>query len=236
MRITNPLTTTGIIILVFSGLYYVNLVYAFVDLKEDNYTKSLIFTKKTLPNHKTDYKKLVNNKGEFVQFFPYDYDNLYQAKAILDSLKKIYALVKIEEEDHWKISEEQLKNHVQVSVDTWKTSKFSKHISFESFCNYILPYRIENEKLSDYRTQVLNTFSQVLDSIQSLETPKQAVSAINNEFKKKLAFDLRSHVDLNNPSVLEVLSQQKGSCKSITQFTALAMRSMGLAVRLSQNL
>ena len=225
---------TIITIIVFSTIYFYYNENHFVDFKKNDYSKAISFIKKRLTKHKAIYKKLVDADGEFVYYSPYDYDNLYKAKEVLDSLLATNSLVTIEEEDQWKISNELLKKHVDNSIYTWKTSKFSRDINFEDFSNYLLPYRIEHELSSNYQEIILDTFSEVFDSIQLLKTRKQAVIAINDEFKKRIVFDLRSHADLNSPSVLETLAQKKGSCKSITQFTALSMRAMGLTVAIDE--
>lgn len=238
MVFSKKIVLVVIVIAISSGLvYFVSFSDIFDDtlnLKNSKYNMSMGFLKKQMHNHKTIYQKLVNGKGNFVEFSPYSYKDLYQAKNKLDSFKKVYTLVQIEEEDTRKISEEFLGSHVSLSIKTWKNSKFSNHVNFDDFSNYMLPYRAGQETLSDYRENILKSFSTVFDSIQHLKTPKQAVEAINTVLKENIEFDLRSHSDLNSPGIIDVLEQKKGSCKDITQFTALVMRTQGLAVAIDE--
>ena len=133
MKTIKPLIASAAV-LVIIGIYFIRH-HAKATSKFDS---TLKFIQQELSNHKTVYKKLVDDQGEFVDFSPYDYNTLYEARGVLDSLKNIYGLVKIEEEDAWKISDEQLKNHINSSIETWKNSKFTSHVSFTDFSNYLL--------------------------------------------------------------------------------------------------
>lgn len=203
-------------------------------LGETEYQKSSSFLDKNIDTHKTQYKVLVNSKGKFVSFSPYAYKDLYIAKQALDSLEQYYTLVNIEEEDRRKVSKGYINMHIARALKAWQQATFSAHANFEDFSNYILPYRAGNEKISDFYTTIQKTFFNTFDSVQRVKSPKQAVNVINNELKKRLVFDLRSHADLTNPGMLEILSQGKGSCVSLTQFTALTMRTVGLAVAIDE--
>jgi len=227
-----------IVIILLSTLFFIirntSTLHFLLDLEKTPEQKSKAFLKKEMVHHRTVYKKLVNSKGAFVEFNPYDYSGLYIAKKALDSLKTVYGFIRIIEDDESEISEEQLNNHINASVKTWQNSKFSKHVSFQDFLNFMLPYRAGKEHLSNYKRQLLETFSNEFEGIENLNTPLEAVNKLNNAFKEKIMFDLRSHAQLNSPGVLEVLTQQKGSCIDITQFTAITMRTAGLAVAIDE--
>ncbi|MBL4879783.1 MAG: transglutaminase domain-containing protein, partial [Oleispira sp.] len=203
-------------------------------VESPEYREALKFIVDNMYVHKTRYGKLVAPDGNLTSFSPYDYKNLYAAIDVLDSLKLSHALVFVEEEDQRKISRKHLKDHIEGSLETWKNSRFSQHVEFKDFTEYILPYRAGNEILSDYRKTVPRLFSKISDSLNKIKTPKEAVNIINNNLKMRLVFDLRSHADLHEPDMLSLLSQKKGSCESLTQCTSLTMRAMGLAVAIDE--
>ena len=168
------------IALAIVGIYFIRH-HAKATSKFDS---ALTFIQHELPNHKTVYRKLVNSKGDFVDFSPYDYNNLYKAIEVLDSLKRIHGLVEIVKEDSWEVKEQQLEEHIKFSLDIWEKSKFSEHVEFQDFCNYLLPYRAGVENLSNYRNQILNTFEEELRQIEKVESAEHAVEIINEAFKK----------------------------------------------------
>ena len=90
------------------------------------------------------------------------------------------------------------------------------------------------EAFSDYFDSLNIRYSWIKDSISGSSNPVEAVSKLNNEIKTWLKFDLRSHAALTEPSILEVLEQKKGSCKSLTQFTTQACRSVGIPVTIDE--
>lgn len=55
--------------------------------------------------------------------------------------------------------------NIDEAFETWGKRPWSKHISFHSFCEYILPYRIDNEALEDWRELYHNRYSFLLDSL-----------------------------------------------------------------------
>lgn len=205
-----------------------------LSLLQTKHEKAESFLVRYIGYHQTTNRKLINSKGQAVEFSPYEHRDLYRARDVLDSLMQYHALVNITEEDVRKVSEDYLLKHTERALDTWQKQPFNNHVEFNNFCNYILPYRAGNEKLSDYHKIIQETFLDALDKTPKLKSPKQAVSIINNELKKRLVFDLRSHADLISPSMPEVLKQGKGSCASLTQFTALTMRTAGLAVAIDE--
>lgn len=67
-------------------------------------------------------------------------------------------------------------NNVEEAIKIWHRTKKFTECSFDDFCEYILPYRIGNESLSDWREQAYQKFSYLLDSISDpLELTKAIV-------------------------------------------------------------
>lgn len=105
---------------------------------------------------------------------------------------------------------------------------WNKHLSFEDFCEWILPYRIGNELPETWREQYYNTFSGLLTD--SISTAYNACIAINNELIKRpihIFTDFPKPADIRPSSLIHI---KFGLCGDYTNLAVYAMRSVGIPV------
>ncbi len=198
------------------------------------YPRSLYFVKSNQQYHESVNKSIVQNTGEIICFTPYNYNSLQNALLGLDSLFLRNTLYSEILKDNDVIVDEELKKHIKFSLSQWRHYPFTQKISFNQFCEYVLPYRAGNKQYSDYLGKIISRYSWVLDSMVDNPDPIEVTTIINNEIMTWLEFDLRSHAELNEPSIIELLEQKKGSCNSLTQFVAQVCRSIGIPVALDE--
>lgn len=113
---------------------------------------------------------------------------------------------------------------------------WSKNISFEDFCEYILPYRIDDEKLVYWREQYYKKYNPLLDSLRNSESlakenPIQAVYCLMKKIAKSedVRFTTSSPADL--PHVGPDLAELKmGTCREFTDFVVYVCRALGIPV------
>lgn len=129
------------------------------------------------------------------------------------------------------------KNHVEdsyinenISVAVSQLGRnYNKDISIDTFLEYVLPYRIDNEELEDWRVGLSKKFSKlfadkVLDTISSV----QLCSLINNELKKQgMAIHSFGKVG-NGYKVSHLLNMKLGSCKDYCNLGAFVLRSLSV--------
>ncbi len=60
-------------------------------------------------------------------------------------------------------------NNIELAFSAWQ-NPWSKQISFNDFCRYILPYRAQTEQISYLRKEIMERFVPILDSI-NVQTP-----------------------------------------------------------------
>ncbi|MCX6225309.1 MAG: hypothetical protein NTV01_11280 [Bacteroidia bacterium] len=217
------------------GLLLLGLITLFLVDSSWFYTlRASGFVRSNIKYHKSIERKLINSKGEETTFDPYRYPTLYRANAALDSMLGSYTLVSEEISDRVAIPDKELKKHIRQSIHSWRNSPFARHVSFTQFREYILPYRAGNEPYTAYSDEIIRKYSWIYDSLVNNPNPVEAVTLINEELKSWLAFDLRSHADLNEPGILEILKQKRGSCNSLTQFAAQTCRTFGIPVAIDE--
>lgn len=90
----------------------------------------------------------------------YRWDNT----ADKDRLSETYGLgeIKVQEDVHC-ITAEYLINNIELAFKVWQEQPWGKHISFDTFCGEILPYRVGKEPLENWREKVLAGLSDLND-------------------------------------------------------------------------
>ena len=93
-------------------------------------------------------------------------------------IKETYEQLLLNNSDEFKNDLEYIKadyliKNIDYSFKVWKTSPWGNNISFESFCNDILPYRVADEPLEDWKESYYAFFSPLIDSIKNKNDLKE---------------------------------------------------------------
>lgn len=104
----------------------------------------------------------------------------------------------------------------------WEKQPWGKYIKFEDFCEYILPYRVAFEPLSEWRETYAEAAEQILDSLFIGSDVLQAYKLINENIimKPDWFFTIRtSSVGLFDMSAEYMWNNRIGNCWNRTYFT-----------------
>lgn len=113
----------------------------------------------------------------------------------------------------------------------WEKQPWGKYIKFEDFCEYILPYRVAFEPLSEWRETYAEAAEQILDSLFIGSDVLQAYKLINENIimKPDWFFTIRtSSVGLFDMSAEYMWNNRIGNCWNRTYFTTYLLRSIGI--------
>lgn len=118
-------------------------------------------------------------------------------------------------------------SQIDAAFQVWQ-KPWNKHLSFDDFCEWILPYRIGNELPELWREQYHSTFSGLLPD--SISTARDACIAINNKLIKlpiHIFTDFPKPADIKPSSLIHI---KFGLCGDYTNLAIYAMRSVGIPV------
>jgi hypothetical protein len=130
------------------------------------------------------------------------------------------------------VSAQFLISNIDKAFQAWKLP-YSNYLNFADFCEYILPYRVGAEPLSDWRAEINKQF--IPDLYARLKERKDSISARNicNALKTypygTITF-FPSEVPDYNVHTLSIM--RLGSCHYFSLQAALAARSLGIPVAL----
>lgn len=114
--------------------------------------------------------------------------------------------------------------HVRHSLETRKKMPWGEKISGELFLHFVLPYRITNETIEDYRPYF---FNELYDRVKDL-TMEQAILEINHWCHEKATY---IGADPRTISPLNLVKTARGRCGEESALLVCALRSLGIPAR-----
>jgi len=177
---------------------------------------------------------LMDSSKNEIPFNVLDYPNLETLEKAFDTLEskhgsldfKVTKLVR----DIDTIRADFLIKQVDYAFRAWREKPWAKKLSFDDFCNYVLPYRGSNEPLEDWREYFWEKYKDIQSRISDSTGPVAAARLINDDIMSWFTFNDRYYYHPTDQSLSEMLQNKMGRCEDMTNITIYAMRANGLAV------
>ena len=128
------------------------------------------------------------------------------------------------------ITAEFLTNHIDHAFKAWRERPWAQFLSFDQFCQYVLPYRGSNKPLEQWRPYYWEKYGAIDDSLADPTDPAAAAVAINRDVRSWFGFDQRWYYHPADQGHSEMLESGRGRCEDMTNITIYALRANGLAV------
>lgn len=161
--------------------------------------------------------------------------NAQDPHAILDSFVLKYGNFSINQlenkQDIKELKSKYLIDNIEWSFKVWREQPWGKNVSFDVFCESILPYRIQDEKPSEWRQKMYEKYNCLLDSYRYSPKAKDPL------FAAKIILDSLSKGEKHFTTMLPNLPHigpelcerwRTGSCRELTDLTIYVLRSLGI--------
>jgi hypothetical protein len=196
--------------------------------------KAAIFLIENMDMHESYSSKAWDN-------FQLELDSLFKAEKITNNLYKgvdnLYAKYSGTLQDISSIPDLQAINskfliyNIDQAFIAWKTP-YARFLNFADFCEYILPYRVGNEPLCNWREVFDRQF--IPDLLERIKQKKDTLSAKTicngiKSFPNSAVVPARCEADYN---VQLIAVMRLGSCREFSLQAALAARRLGVPVAL----
>lgn len=157
------------------------------------------------------------------------YESLYRQMGKPSDMKKL--------SDMDVMSSHNLIAHIDSAFECWENGYWAKHLSFDEFCEYLLPYRIGNEKYEDWREKLRRKYIPITNAIMNSddirEQPFWAACKINDALKKLRFHNQKVLPWLHVEWPVSVLQDMRmGECYDYAKLTTYIMRACGIPVSL----
>lgn len=125
------------------------------------------------------------------------------------------------------ITADYLISNIDLAFRVWNDKPWGKHVSFDTFREEILPYRVGTEPLENWREKVLASFADI-DNLLKEDSTMTAVEACGrvNDILPRFRMDK----DFSNMSFTQLMATTRGTCDSYTALATFVMRGLGIPV------
>lgn len=195
--------------------------------------KAACFLIRNMPNYYSYYSPEIDSVKNLFQAVAHQQMNEAQALQIAQEkygnlanqqqFKTVY--------DSHVITAYYLIQNIEHAFNMWNKQPWGKHVKFEDFCEYILPYRIAYEPLEEWRDTYSKAVEQMLDTLYNGSDILQAYRLINENIIQKQGwyFTLKtSTAGLYDLGALYLWKNRIGNCWNRTYFTTYLLRSVGI--------
>lgn len=134
------------------------------------------------------------------------------------------------------VTEQYIIRNIDDAYDKWENGNFAQHLSFDEYCEYLLPYRIANENIGKaWREELFGRYKKGLESISKIDDKKYSAywgATQVNDLIRKERMNIQALPHFGGVDFpIDVLKDLKmGECRDYAFKTAYAMRACGIPV------
>jgi len=182
-----------------------------------------------MPGH--CYAELVfhDPDGKEVEYDALDYKNFKEARAALEAIEKERGEVDYKAKrvvkDLETISADLLIENIDLAFTAWHEKPWAQDLSFDAFCEYVLPYRGSNEPLDSFRPACLDRYADLADKLDDPRDARQAARLIQKDVHKWVRFNEIFYLHPTDQSFSEMCERGRGRCEDISNMMSYAMRA-----------
>lgn len=184
-----------------------------------------------MPFHFSKVEYFLSPEGEQYRLDTRKFPNEHAVKRHCDSLRaKGYRIERKIIYDNKALRSDFLIQNIELAFDAWK-KPWARETSFNDFCRYILPYRSQNEEISNLREKLMHKYMPLLDSAKVWNS-LDACMIINKLLEEKL--HSKETGSPLQPTINETDQTGIGNCEVLSNYTAFLMRAVGIPVAIYQ--
>ena len=121
--------------------------------------------------------------------------------------------------------------NIDLAFEVWKKYPWCSHLTEQEFCRLILPYRMKNEPLEDWRSFYYHRYKEVADSLAAAgATMKEVVLFFNTHYAKRYTHDAEIYRGDLSYKLIEKIGG--GTCDHLALNAAQVMRSIGIPLNI----
>ena len=164
-----------------------------------------------------------------IEFEALDCPNFKEALAAFEALEEQHGSIDYRRKDSTKdletVTSELLIENIDLAFQAWHEKPWAKDLSFEAFCEYILPYRGSNEPVNSFRPVCLERYADLPDRMEDPTDVNEAARLIRQDVHKWVRFRELYYLHPTDQSFDEMRERGAGRCEDISNMMMYAMRA-----------
>lgn len=193
------------------------------------------FLIENMPGHKCMTGNYEQFYDEIREYLACGY-GLYVTDSLTELSKKYETSIKYEYVAKV-ISAKYLIKNIEDAVAQWRDGNWAKHLNFDEFCEWLLPYTCSlTQPLIEWRTLLTSYGNEHIEELEQcvefVDNPIPAVKVINDSLREVMKDQKFKYAFKGFPIYdMDILASLPGaSCKNYTETAALLYRSKGIPV------
>ncbi|MDR2774343.1 MAG: transglutaminase-like domain-containing protein [Tannerella sp.] len=117
--------------------------------------------------------------------------------------------------------------NIELAFRVWEEQPWGRDVPFDIFCEEILPYRIANEPLENWRAKVLAIYAKLNSSLKAQPgiTSVEACARVNSQLPR-----LSLSTDVPDMNYSMIMTATRGMCNEMAILAIFTMRALGIPV------
>lgn len=136
--------------------------------------------------------------------------------------------------DSHAVTAEYLISNIEHAFMVWQKQPWGKDVTFNDFCEFILPYRIEDEPLENWKEYYYNKYQPVLDSLLTTNKIEDAASIIC-DYLTRDPWTFILNMPTPHLGADYLFTERSGSCRDRCDLATYVMRSLGIPGAANRN-
>jgi hypothetical protein len=123
--------------------------------------------------------------------------------------------------------------NIDCAFKVWENVPWSKHYTFDQFCEYVLPYRTSQDVPGFWRKSLVKRYGWLLDTIKQNEDFLRAAEIIDDSlyFQYNEKFE-----EFSNTNIMDMDVVKLGTCRQHSSFKMALFRALGIPISEVQGL
>jgi len=132
--------------------------------------------------------------------------------------------------DIHQLSSAYLIKNINDAFDSWQTAPWASSVSYDAFCNYILPYNSLNEHPELWRDTLQKIYKHILDHTDIPKSMEDVTCEMIDEQETWFIYSNKLGYRPGHLSISQILQGKKGTCNEMANLGAYAARALGIPV------
>ena len=174
---------------------------------------------------------LEGEDGKVIEYDPLAYDTFAESRDAIEALEKEHGSLRWNRgrlvKDVETIQADFLIRHIEEAFAAWEASPEATRVSFDTFLQYVLPYRGSQEPLDfwigDLRQRYDGWWAETQGVVKDLH------KKLSKDVHRRVRFNERYYLHPTDQGFKEMVVSGQGRCEDITNMMTYAARSLAVA-------
>ncbi len=175
---------------------------------------------------------LFDGDGNAVHYDSLEYETFEDALVAREALEKKHKGLRTKRKrylpDIKTLSAEYLIDQTDRAFDAWRTLPWAADVTFDAFCNYILPYRGSGEPAGQWRKPCREALAEVLSALEDPNDVRAVSQACSKHRGKWVHFNKKCYLHPTDQSFEDMMRTKLGRCEDLSNMKSYLNRANGV--------